>query len=503
MREGDRRHGGCASRQEAHGSRRRLARPPRRSRARRVRGRRLAGQERSRSADGAHERSRDLRHAHVDLARVGCVQGQRGGRLLLRLRRRGARSGLRAPTYTATNLQCGQSVGVWIVAYDGALNKSPSAAATVSTAACEDMQAPTPPSGFRQAATSENAVVLAWDDSTDDVGVVGYGVYRNQLLLQSTPAPTADLTGLVCGSTYEYQVDAFDAAGNRSALRSVWVETADCRPSPPPSSGWIFCADGIRAVHVPGHEGGSLRRERDVHGSARVLEQRVLHQRRLRRPAPGRAQALRVSRPRWSASAAGRAARRPARRPDAALPAFGSRRGQRDPTSVSLTWSSSTDNVGVVGYDVFKNGAKTESVTSTSSTQGGLVCGTSYWFGVEALDAAGNRSTRVACQRADGRVRAAPLRRAGTSAQRSTSSARSRYERGSLRRRTARSRLRACSRTACPAPTASSATRSRAPLKRCEYRDLGGAPPPPDDPPATRPPTDATVPADESRRGRA
>ena len=64
-------------------------------------------------------------------------------------------------------------------------------------------------------------------------------------------------------------------------------------------------------------------------------------------------------------------------------------------TSVSLTWSPSTDNVGVVGYDVYESGTKLASVTSTSSTQGGLDCGTSYWFGVEALDGAGNRSARV------------------------------------------------------------------------------------------------------------
>ncbi len=51
--------------------------------------------------------------------------------------------------------------------------------ATVSTAACPDTQPPSPPSGFTQVATSENAVVLAWTPSADNVGVVEYGVYRD------------------------------------------------------------------------------------------------------------------------------------------------------------------------------------------------------------------------------------------------------------------------------------------------------------------------------------
>ena len=299
-------------------------------------------------------------------------------------------------TYTATGLQCGQSVGVWIVAYDGALNKSPSAAATVSTAACEDMQAPTPPSGFRQAATSENAVVLAWDDSTDDVGVVGYGVYRNQLLLQSTPAPTADLTGLVCGSTYEYQVDAVDAAGNRSALRSAWVETAECRAAPPPPPGaWIFCSDEWEQCVFTGTK--EVRYGANATFTApRVISNGVSCTNSVfGDPLPG------VTK-RCEYRALGGTPPPPDEPPadppaDQTPPAepSGLAANSSNATSVSLRWNSSTDNVGVVSYDVFKNGAKMASVTSTSSIQGGLVCATSYWFGVEALDAAGNRSSRA------------------------------------------------------------------------------------------------------------
>src|SRR5204863_7797851 len=61
-------------------------------------------------------------------------------------------------------------------------------------------------------------------------------------------------------------------------------------------------------------------------------------------------------------------------------------------SSVSLAWNASTDNVGVVGYDVFNGPTKATSVTGTSATVSGLAAGTSYTFTVKARDAAGNAS---------------------------------------------------------------------------------------------------------------
>ena len=64
-------------------------------------------------------------------------------------------------------------------------------------------------------------------------------------------------------------------------------------------------------------------------------------------------------------------------------------------SSVSVTWSPSTDNVGVTGYELFRNGTSVGTTTGTSYTVAGLLCGTSYTLGVEAFDAAGNRSGRA------------------------------------------------------------------------------------------------------------
>lgn len=61
-------------------------------------------------------------------------------------------------------------------------------------------------------------------------------------------------------------------------------------------------------------------------------------------------------------------------------------------TGISLAWGASTDNVGVTGYDIYKDGAYAASSTTTSCTIESLVAGTAYTFTVKAKDAAGNYS---------------------------------------------------------------------------------------------------------------
>ncbi|WP_184758861.1 fibronectin type III domain-containing protein [Streptosporangium album] len=62
--------------------------------------------------------------------------------------------------------------------------------------------------------------------------------------------------------------------------------------------------------------------------------------------------------------------------------------------SVSLAWTASTDNVGVTGYDVYRDGYQVASVSgnTTSAVVGGLMPATGYRFTVRAKDARGNVS---------------------------------------------------------------------------------------------------------------
>jgi hypothetical protein len=62
-------------------------------------------------------------------------------------------------------------------------------------------------------------------------------------------------------------------------------------------------------------------------------------------------------------------------------------------TSVSLAWSASTDNVGVVGYDVYVGGSRAVSTAATNATVSGLAAARTYSFMVRARDRAGNASS--------------------------------------------------------------------------------------------------------------
>ena len=60
--------------------------------------------------------------------------------------------------------------------------------------------------------------------------------------------------------------------------------------------------------------------------------------------------------------------------------------------SISLQWDAATDNVGVTGYRVSRNGQTIVTVGTTSLDDSGLQPATSYNYSVRALDAAGNES---------------------------------------------------------------------------------------------------------------
>ncbi|MFI6859497.1 cellulase family glycosylhydrolase [Streptomyces sp. NPDC050421] len=69
-------------------------------------------------------------------------------------------------------------------------------------------------------------------------------------------------------------------------------------------------------------------------------------------------------------------------------------------TSAFLTWTASSDNVAVAGYDVVRVSGTSETAVAASATNSvsvtGLTADTAYTFAVYARDAAGNRSARSA-----------------------------------------------------------------------------------------------------------
>jgi len=65
-------------------------------------------------------------------------------------------------------------------------------------------------------------------------------------------------------------------------------------------------------------------------------------------------------------------------------------------SQINLSWIASTDNVGVTGYDVYRNGTFLKNVTGTSTTDIGLTPSTTYSYYVKAKDAANNESAASA-----------------------------------------------------------------------------------------------------------
>ncbi|MEY9908484.1 endoglucanase [Catenulispora sp. MAP12-49] len=61
-------------------------------------------------------------------------------------------------------------------------------------------------------------------------------------------------------------------------------------------------------------------------------------------------------------------------------------------TSVALSWTASTDNVGVSGYDVYRGSTLAGTTAGTTFTDNGLSPSTAYTYTVKAFDAAGNLS---------------------------------------------------------------------------------------------------------------
>jgi len=64
------------------------------------------------------------------------------------------------------------------------------------------------------------------------------------------------------------------------------------------------------------------------------------------------------------------------------------------PTQITISWKASTDNEGVTGYNIFRDGNQIDTVTTVSYQDTGLTPSTAYTYTVDAFDAAGNESNQ-------------------------------------------------------------------------------------------------------------
>ncbi|HEY3277829.1 MAG TPA: glycosyl hydrolase family 28 protein [Syntrophorhabdaceae bacterium] len=96
-----------------------------------------------------------------------------------------------------------------------------------------DTQAPTVPTDLKADALSSTSVGLTWTASTDNVGVRGYKIYRNDAQVGTSASTSFTDTNLTAGTTYSYSVSAYDAAGNESAKSAAVLVRPSGDTQPP------------------------------------------------------------------------------------------------------------------------------------------------------------------------------------------------------------------------------------------------------------------------------
>lgn len=172
-----------------------------------------------------------------------------------------------------------------------------------------DNEKPTQPTGLHVISRSQTAVSLDWNASADNIGVMGYIVMRAGKTVGTTYDPGFTDTGLTANSSYHYTVEAFDKAGNKSAVSGTASATTLVAPDTAPPS----VPSGLHKTSV-------------------------------------------------------------------------------SVSTIGLDWSSSHDNIGVAGYDVFRDGRQIATITKTSYVDKGLKSKSTHSYYVRAFDASNNES---------------------------------------------------------------------------------------------------------------
>lgn len=247
---------------------------------------------------------------------------------------------------------------------------------TVTTEESSDPIPPTPPTDLQVTGKTTTSISLSWTASTDNVGVIGYTISYGSKSLDVTET-TATITGLTPGTTYTFSVVAKDAEGNESEAATIEATTNEGDTCTEPA--W-----SPSTVYIGGER---------VSYNGKIYEAKWWTQ---------------GDRPdqsgEWGAwkfieNCEGEGDDGNGGDGDTEPPTAPTDLQVTDTTStsVSLSWTASTDNVGVTGYTV-TYGSNRVDVTETSVTISDLSPNTTYTFTVAAMDAAGNVSSETSVQ---------------------------------------------------------------------------------------------------------
>jgi chitodextrinase len=286
-----------------------------------------------------------------------------------------------------------------------------------------DTTPPTAPGNLAVTAASTTQINLSWTASTDNVGVTGYRVERcpgagcsNFAQIAATTNTAFSDTGLTASTSYSYRVRATDAAGNLSAYSNTATSTPAPPDTTPPTAptnltataastsqinlAWTASNDnvGVTGYKVERCQGAACSNFAQISTptgttfSDMGLTASTSYSYRVR--ATDAANNLSAYSNTASASTPAPPDTTPPTAPTNLIASAVS------DTRINLSWTASTDNVGVTGYMVERcqgaacsNFAQISAPTGTTFNDTGLNASTPYSYRVRATDAAGNLSS--------------------------------------------------------------------------------------------------------------
>ncbi len=304
-----------------------------------------------------------------------------------------------ATMHTDAGLTNGRSYAYGVAAVDAAGNVSPttSIAATPKSSASRDGTPPTAPPGFAST-PGDRQVSLSWGAASDDVGVVYYELRRDGTAIAFQEARTFTDTSLANGTAYAYTVVAFDAVGNVSPASAITATPADTvAPSVPaglaatPGNGqvslsWPASTDNVALTGYRVYRDDVLIASPTTpyYADSGLTNDTVYAYKVVAVDSSSNASA--ATAPVNVTPTAPVVADQQAPSVPANLA------GTAGTNQASLTWTASTDNVGVTGYKVYRGAVLVGTPAGPSYIDTGLTNGTAYSYTVAAVDAAGNAS---------------------------------------------------------------------------------------------------------------
>ncbi|GEM_PF-948169 len=302
-------------------------------------------------------------------------------------------------SYSDETCESGERYVYEVSAYDAVGNESDKSVPAEIVMPGADVTPPSVPEIISANGVSPTQIDLAWTTSTDNVGVVGYKIYRNGVQVGTTTDTSYSDTGLSELTTYSYQVSAYDAEDNESAKSPAYEGTTlDGTPPSVPTGlaatpvsetridlSWNASTDNVGVV--------SYRVYRDQVEIAVVTTTSYSDQDCIPSTTYTYQVAAEDADHNLSAPCAGVQATTTTDVTPPTVPT-GLNATAVSRSQVNLTWTASTDHVGVAGYRIFRNGVAVGTSATTSYSDTGLWGNTQYTYKVSAFDAKGNESAQ-------------------------------------------------------------------------------------------------------------